>query len=275
MLLQRIVTALVLAPLMLAGIYLLPNSGFRIFIGLIVILAAWEWANMAGFTRASARVGLAIVTAFGLLGLNQWLAVESLLWILLVLSALVFWLVAGVGVYLFPRATNWLTSPLLKLLVMVPVLGALWMGLVWLKSQPQSVLLLTWLMLLVWGADIGAYFAGRAFGNIKLAPAVSPGKTWAGVYGGMVTSILVSVVIAGVYLPAYSVTGWIWLVLLSAAVIAISVLGDLFESLLKRNRGIKDSSSLLPGHGGILDRIDSLCAATPMFVLLWYVLAVV
>jgi phosphatidate cytidylyltransferase len=275
MLLQRIVTALVLAPLMLAGIYLLPSSGFRIFIGLIVILAAWEWANMAGFTRASARVGLAVVTAFGLLGLNQWLAVESLLWILLVLSALVFWLVAGVGVYLFPRATNWLTSPLLKLLVMVPVLGALWMGLVWLKSQPQSVLLLTWLMLLVWGADIGAYFAGRAFGNIKLAPAVSPGKTWAGVYGGMVTSILVSVVIAGVYLPAYSVTGWIWLVLLSAAVIAISVLGDLFESLLKRNRGIKDSSSLLPGHGGILDRIDSLCAATPMFVLLWYVLAVV
>jgi len=275
MLLQRIVTALVLAPLMLAGIYLLPSSGFRVFIGLIVILGAWEWANIAGFSRPSARVGLAIVTALGLLGLNQWLAVDSLLWILLVLSALVFWLLAGVGVYLFPRANNWLTSPLLKILVMVPVLGALWMGLVWLKSQPQSALLLTWLMLLVWGADIGAYFAGRAFGNRKLAPAVSPGKTWAGVYGGMTTSILVSVLIAGLYLPTYSVRGWVWLILLSMAVIAISVLGDLFESLLKRNRGIKDSSFLLPGHGGILDRIDSLCAATPMFVLLWYVLAVV
>jgi phosphatidate cytidylyltransferase len=91
----------------------------------------------------------------------------------------------------------------------------------------------------------------------------------------MATSILVSVLIAGLYLPDYSVQDWLWLMLLSAAVIAISVVGDLFESLLKRNRGIKDSSSLLPGHGGILDRIDSLCAATPMFVLLWYVLAVV
>jgi phosphatidate cytidylyltransferase len=260
---------------MLAGIYLLPNSGFRVFIGLIVILGAWEWANIAGFTRASARVGLAIVTALGLLGLNLWLNVDSLLWILLVLSALLFWLLAGVGVYLFPRANHWLASPPLKILVMVPVLGALWMGLVWLKSQPEAALLLTWLMLLVWGADIGAYFAGRAFGNRKLAPAVSPGKTWAGVYGGMITSILVSVLIAGFYLPSYSVKDWVWLILLSTAVIAISVLGDLFESLLKRNRGIKDSSSLLPGHGGILDRIDSLCAATPMFVLLWYVLAVV
>jgi phosphatidate cytidylyltransferase len=275
MLLQRIVTALVLAPLMLAGIYLLPPDGFRVFAGLIVILGAWEWANLAGLTAPRARIGLAVVTALGLLAIHQWIAVDSLVWTLLVLSALAFWLLASVSVYLYPRATAWLCSGPIKLLIMVPVLVALWMGLVWLKSQPNSALLLTWLMLLVWGADVGAYFAGRAFGNRKLAPAVSPGKTWAGVYGGMATSILVSVVIAGLYLPAYGVKGWFWLILMSAAVIAISVVGDLFESLLKRNRGIKDSSSLLPGHGGILDRIDSLCAATPMFVLLWYVLAVV
>ncbi|MFT4675235.1 MAG: phosphatidate cytidylyltransferase [Reinekea sp.] len=275
MLLQRFVTALVLAPLMLAGIYLLPTDGFRVFAGLIVILGAWEWANLAGLTAPRARIGLAALTALGLLAIHQWIAVDSLVWTLLVLSALAFWLLAAVSVYLYPRATAWLRSGPIKLVIMVPVLVALWMGLVWLKSQPHSALLLTWLMLLVWGADVGAYFAGRAFGNRKLAPAVSPGKTWAGVYGGMATSILVSVVIAGLYLPAYGIKGWFWLILLSAAVIAISVVGDLFESLLKRNRGIKDSSALLPGHGGILDRIDSLCAATPMFVLLWYVLAVV
>lgn len=275
MLLQRIVTALVLAPMMLAGIYLLPVDGFSVFSGLIVILGAWEWANLAGFSAPRARIVVAALSALGLGAIHQWVAVGSLLWTLLVLSALVFWLLAGVSVYLYPRATGWLRSGPTKLAIMVPVLVALWMGLVWLKSQPHSALLLTWLMLLVWGADVGAYFAGRAFGDRKLAPAVSPGKTWAGVYGGMATSILISVVIAGLYLPDDSVQDWFWLILLSAAVIAISVVGDLFESLLKRNRGIKDSSSLLPGHGGILDRIDSLCAATPMFVLLWYVLAVV
>ncbi|MDO7642314.1 phosphatidate cytidylyltransferase [Reinekea sp.] len=275
MLLQRFVTALVLAPLMLAGIYLLPSIGFSVFAGSIVVLGAWEWANLAGFSAPRARIVLATITAVVLGIIHHWITVDSLIWALLVLSALVFWLLAGVSVYLYPRATGWLRSGPIKLAIMVPVLVALWMGLVWLKSQPDSALLLTWLMLLVWGADIGAYFAGRAFGNRKLAPAVSPGKTWAGVYGGMATSILVSVLIAGLYLPDYSVQDWLWLMLLSAAVIAISVVGDLFESLLKRNRGIKDSSSLLPGHGGILDRIDSLCAATPMFVLLWYVLAVV
>jgi phosphatidate cytidylyltransferase len=147
------------------------------------------------------------------------------------------------------------------------------MGLVWLKTQDNSVLLLTWFMLLVWGADIGAYFAGRFFGNRKLAPNVSPGKTWAGVYGGMLTSVIVSVVIALLFLGELTAYSWLLLVVLSVAVIAISVLGDLLESLMKRNSGIKDSSALLPGHGGILDRIDSMCAAAPMFVLLWFVVA--
>jgi phosphatidate cytidylyltransferase len=133
--------------------------------------------------------------------------------------------------------------------------------------------LLTWFMLLVWGADIGAYFSGRFFGNRKLAPNVSPGKTWAGVYGGMVTSVIISVVIAIRFLAPLSAINWLLLIALSIAVIAISVLGDLLESLLKRNSGIKDSSALLPGHGGILDRIDSMCAAAPMFVLLWLVVA--
>ena len=275
MLLQRVLTALVLAPLMLAGIFLLPDVWFRIFIGIIVILGAWEWVNVAGIRHSFERIGLSAVFATLLCAVHFCIPVSHWLWPMLVLSLLLWWALAAWLIFIYPQGALWLQSKRLRLLVALPVLGGFWMGLVWLKNQPQSVLLLTWLMLLVWGADIGAYFAGRAWGNRKLAPSVSPGKTWAGVYGGMATSIAVSLLIAFVYLPDHSLKGWVWLLCLSTMVVGISVIGDLFESLLKRNRGIKDSSSLLPGHGGILDRIDSLCAATPMFVLLWYVLSVI
>ncbi len=275
MLLPRVLTALFLAPLMLAGIYLLPDNGFRVFIGLIVALGAWEWANIAGIQSAMGRIGFAAVASLMLGILHVVLVVNTTLWVNLTLLSLMWWIVACFIVFVYPRRTQWLRSVLLRALVGIPVLGAFWLGLVWLKNQPQSALLLTWLMLLVWGADIGAYFAGRLFGNRKLAPNVSPGKTWAGVYGGMVTSVFISMLVAYWFLDDHSVKGWLWLILLSIGVVVISVMGDLFESLLKRNRGIKDSSSLLPGHGGVLDRIDSLCAATPMFVLLWLVLSAV
>lgn len=275
MLLQRFLTAIVLAPLMLAGIFLLPDLGFRAFIGAIVLLGVREWANIAGFSGVWQKSVIVLAAASLLILIHLFIPVESTSWAYVTLSALVWWALASWIILVYPKASSWLESKMLRLIAGIPVLGAFWMGLVWLKVQDSSALLLTWLMLLVWGADIGAYFAGRAFGNRKLAPKVSPGKTWAGVYGGMATSILVSVVIALLFLPEHSVKGWSWLIALSVAVVALSVMGDLFESLLKRNRGIKDSSHLLPGHGGVLDRIDSLCAATPMFVLLWFVLSVV
>jgi phosphatidate cytidylyltransferase len=275
MLLQRFLTALVLAPLMLAGIYLLPDEAFRLFIGVIILLGAWEWANIAGYSTTVQRALITATMAFILIVVHLVFSVQSAIWMYFILASLVWWAGASLIVFRYPNASGWLSNGPLKLLVGLPILGTFWLGLVWLKSQSSADLLLTWLMLLVWGADIGAYFAGRAFGKRKLAPNVSPGKTWAGVYGGMFTSILISLVIAYLYLPDHSAKGWVWLMALSSAVVAISVMGDLFESLLKRNRGIKDSSALLPGHGGVLDRIDSLCAATPMFVLLWYVLSVV
>jgi phosphatidate cytidylyltransferase len=275
MLLQRFITALVLAPLMLAGIFLLPDLGFRVFIGLILLIGAWEWANLSGFESNAQRFGLVLGAAMALFVIHLLVDVKTGLWATLVLLTLVWWLVATYTVFNYPKKSQWLNSKVLRLLISVPVLVSFWMGLVWLKSQESANLLLTWLMLLVWGADIGAYFAGRLFGKSKLAPNVSPGKTWAGVYGGMVTSMLISVIVAYLYLPEYSMKGWAWLLILSVAVVVISVIGDLFESLLKRNRGIKDSSALLPGHGGVLDRIDSLCSATPMFVLLWFVLSAV
>jgi phosphatidate cytidylyltransferase len=119
-----------------------------------------------------------------------------------------------------------------------------------------------WLLVLVWSADVGAYFAGRRFGRRKLAPAVSPGKTWEGAFGGM----LVSLALCGGALLVLGLPAW-WL-LAVAGLVVVSIFGDLFESVIKRVRGVKDSSNLLPGHGGILDRIDSLLAVLPVFALI-------
>lgn len=268
MLITRVMTALILAPLMLAGIYWLPETGFAAFIGAIVVLGAWEWANLAGFQRLTTRFGMALLTAVAL-ALLWWLQTRTALtWMQLTLWSLLWWLFALVMVVRYPASQSWIQQRWVRLLMALPVLLPLWLGLNVLKGQPNANLVLTWLMLLVWGADIGAYFSGKTFGNRKLAPSVSPGKTWAGVYGGMGTSVVFSAVMALIFLPGLAPLQWVFLLVISALVVAISVLGDLFESLLKRYRGIKDSSGLLPGHGGILDRIDSLCAATPMFCVL-------
>lgn len=268
MLITRVMTALILAPLMLAGIYWLPETGFAAFIGAIVVLGAWEWANLAGFQRLTTRLGMALLTAAAL-ALLWWLQTRTALtWMQLTLWSLLWWLFALVMVVRYPSSQSWIQQRWVRLLMALPVLLPLWLGLNVLKGQPNANLVLTWLMLLVWGADIGAYFAGKTFGNRKLAPSVSPGKTWAGVFGGMGTSVVLSAAMALIFLPGLTSLQWILLLVISALVVAISVLGDLFESLLKRYRGIKDSSGLLPGHGGILDRIDSLCAATPMFCVL-------
>ena len=274
MLFQRVVTALVLAPLMLAGIYLLPAAWFSAFIGAIVVLGAWEWANLAGYQRMTSRLGLGALTA-GILVLIAWVQnATPVTWLTLTLWSLLWWVFALGLVVAYPASQGVIRRRWVRLLIAIPVLLPFWLGLNVLKAHDQANLVLTWLMLLVWGADIGAYFAGRAFGNRKLAPNVSPGKTWAGVYGGMATSVAISAVIGITFLADLDNAQWGLMLFVSAVVVAISVLGDLLESLLKRYRGIKDSSHLLPGHGGILDRIDSLCAATPMFCLLLALVAV-
>ena len=126
-------------------------------------------------------------------------------------------------------------------------------------------------MFVVWGADVGAYFAGRKFGKHKLAPNVSPGKTWEGVFGGLATTLMIAF-LAGLFLEdktslSLSAQQWAILFLVTLLVTAVSVVGDLIESMVKRHRGIKDSSNLLPGHGGVMDRIDSMTAALPVFAL--------
>lgn len=263
MLKQRVITAVILAPIVVGGLFLLPPTGFAVFTGVLLAIAGWEWANLSGFQSALPRWGYALALVI-LMVVFQTLPVVPLLFALAV-----FWLLVAVIVAAYPGAVRFWASRPARLLLGVATLVGAWLALNHLRGGElalghtrSNLLLILYTFLVVWAADIGAYFAGRAFGRSKLAPAVSPGKTWAGVWGGLA-------VVAGLALAV----AW-WLDLAGMAVVQFalvslltalaSVLGDLFESMLKRHRGIKDSSQLLPGHGGILDRIDSLVVAIPV-----------
>lgn len=266
MLKTRIITALILAPIAIGGIFFLPPMGFALFMAAIITLGAWEWANMSGFEQQPLRIGYAAVIAVILYGLFDVSAVP-VLWL-----ALLWWVVCFLLVRSYPAGSGrWGSRPvraLMGVLVLVPA----WVGLNHLRAAgfqfgntDNNLLVILYVFCVVWVADIGAYFAGRAFGKAKLAPRVSPGKSWAGVYGGLVAVAVLALVAST--LASASLADTIMLVAATLVTGLVSVLGDLLESMLKRFRGIKDSSALLPGHGGILDRIDSLTAAAPVFAL--------
>lgn len=263
----RIITALILAPIAIGGIFFLPPQGFALFTGFVVAVGAWEWANMAGLTNQVARVAYGVFVALVLYALIQTQAL-NVLWLALVWWLACFWLISR-----YPRNTSlWQAVPLraiMGLLVLVPA----WVGLNHMRTGSfqfgevsNNLLMILYVFCVVWVADIGAYFAGRAFGKAKLAPLVSPGKSWAGVWGGLVAVAALSVIVS--QLVGATTQNTALLLVASLITGAVSVLGDLLESMMKRFRGIKDSSQLLPGHGGIMDRIDSLTAAIPVFALL-------
>lgn len=264
MLKQRIITALILLPIALCGFFLLDGANFALFIGLVVTLGAWEWARLAGLIAQGLRVAYAVVVA-GLLMLLH-LMPELAPWVLGV--SVPWWALATWLVLTYPRTSELWASVACRLLIGLLVLLPAWQGLVLIKHWPLGNWLIMAVMVLVWGADIGAYFSGRAFGKRKLAPQVSPGKSWEGVYGGLALSLVITAVVG---VTREWSAGELILGLFGAAVVVlVSVVGDLTESMFKRRSGIKDSSNLLPGHGGVLDRIDSLTAAIPLFaVLLW------
>ncbi|MGU3307205.1 phosphatidate cytidylyltransferase [Pseudomonas sp. M5A4_2d] len=265
MLKQRIITALILLPIALCGFFLLDGSSFALFIGLVVTLGAWEWARLAGFNAQLPRVAYAAVVAL-LLFLMHTLSSIVVPWVLG--AAVLWWALAIFLVLTYPRTSGQWSSVASKLVIGLLILLPAWQGLVEIKNAPMGNWLIMAVMVLVWGADIGAYFSGRAFGKRKLAPAVSPGKSWEGVYGGLALTLLITLVVGVV--RDWSLSEIFLALLGTAIVVFISVVGDLTESMFKRQAGIKDSSNLLPGHGGVLDRIDSLTAAIPIFaVLLW------
>ncbi len=192
---------------------------------------------------------------------------------LLLINAVSWWGLALLLVISYPKSAKfWSKNPLLQLLfafsTLIPfIAGVLRLRLEHYPHDPyHGLFLLLYVFILVWAADSGAYFSGRTFGKRKLAPKVSPGKSWEGVIGGLITALVLAFIFIhfsnNTLVGNRNITGFI---ILSVATVAISVLGDLTESMFKRESGVKDSSQLIPGHGGVLDRIDSLTAAVPFF----------
>ncbi len=258
---QRILTGVVLAVAVLSAVFLLSADLFALGAGAVVVMGAREWANLSALAGVAQWLYAALVAAL-LLGLHFVAGAQALPWVLG--AAFVFWLWACVLILRYPGGSGF-HSRVARLLIGLAVLVPSWLALVGLKTHAAAPLALVMLLLLVWGADTGAFCAGKLLGRRKMIPSVSPGKTVEGLYGGLATCVLLGLGI-GLWreLPT---EGLVYLVVLSLLTGLAAVFGDLFESLFKRERGIKDSGALLPGHGGILDRIDSLTAAAPVFML--------
>lgn len=268
MLIQRIITGLLLVLALLALILWAPELWFQLVIAGVLLLAAWEWAQLAGVNAGMGRLLYSLSLAPLLwLALNYldyfpWLAALSLAW----------WLLATLLVSLYPRYQARWAHPALLLLAGYLVLVPGWQALLFLKAQYHGAFLLLLMLALIAMTDIGAYFSGRLLGRHKLAPQVSPNKTWEGFWGGWLCCILLMLAVLAIHGGDLGVS---WpaapLFLLAVGMMAVlGVIGDLLESMLKRRVAIKDSGNLLPGHGGILDRIDSITAAAPAFALLIY-----
>uniref|UniRef100_A0A3B0MKA6 Phosphatidate cytidylyltransferase n=1 Tax=Arsenophonus endosymbiont of Trialeurodes vaporariorum TaxID=235567 RepID=A0A3B0MKA6_9GAMM len=270
----RIITTIILIPLVIAALFFLPPNLFGYVIIVICSLAAWEWSQFIGWTVQIKRIISAVLFGICLLGLQLsfqdliQLTTEPL--IIYILSAgLVWWLVAIILVVTFPTSARfWSQSVILKILFGVLTILPFYCGMLVLKSVDYHIddfigaWCVLYVMLLVWSADSGAYFFGHLFGKHKLAAKVSPGKTLEGMLGGMLTAGIIAWLFS-LFVPVLLISKN--LLFCSVIVVIISVFGDLTESMFKRQAGIKDSSYLIPGHGGVLDRIDSLTAAIPVF----------
>lgn len=257
---ERLVTALVLAPLALGAVFMLPLEPFSLLMAMLTLIGGWEWSNLALIRRT--HRSLFVLSLVLLLAVTHYFI--EFVEIPLLVVAFVFWGFALSRVGRYPKTTG-IGCTASKLIIGYLVLIPSWVAMVGMKAHPQGNLLIFMLFLLVWGADIGAYFTGKRFGRNKLIPKVSPGKTREGVLGGLAVCVMVGIGFSITSkLDAVAATSLLLLALVTGMV---SVLGDLFESMFKRERGIKDSGRILPGHGGILDRIDSLTAAAPIFLL--------
>lgn len=293
MLLQRILTALVLVPLIVAAVFYLPSNAyfsyFSIVMAVIVLIAAWEWTNLVSMDKIWMKLLFLLLLILPMVGITLWtqfleLMAQVLEWQeLKEYSGIIEWLV-------FPPVLLWVLIMILirkvptqllqlqlnlayKALLGWFILLIAWMFICRLHTLYQAGMVM-YLLILIWSADIGAYFVGKKWGTEKLSPDISPGKTVEGFYGaliaGFVCGIGFNVFLKFVYGSdvdygdLHYVTS-VDFILLSVLTVLTSVYGDLFFSLVKRQKGVKDSGFILPGHGGILDRIDSIIAAVPFF----------
>jgi phosphatidate cytidylyltransferase len=263
---QRFISALVGVPLVVLVVLKLDLSGFALVAALAMLLAAWEWGALIPLQHIAMRIAYLLLT-LSCIAVTWSFAQSDVLVDFVLWSALAWWLFV----------LYWITRPALggeatpvhtlaKALLGLGLMISTWLALVVLHSRPDhGPHWVLYVLVLVWVADSGAFFAGRQFGRNKLAPRVSPGKTWEGVLGALAACSLFAFGYARfIDLQGSALAGF---VLVCLVTVLFSIAGDLLESLLKRQQGVKDSGTLIPGHGGILDRIDSLLAAAPVFLL--------
>lgn len=258
MLKQRIITAIILIPIMLCIVIFFPPKSFLIATALMALIGSWEWAGLMGLKRIPARtlyLLLMMLIFFNCL----FLPVQLILTI-----GVIWWIVGFVLVAVYPRASAvWGNSVILRGLMGIMTLTPCWVAINFIRYQQDGLFALLFLFILIWGADTTAYFVGKKWGRNKLARHASPGKTVQGAVGALIFALIVTVVALWCFETPLFI--WHWGVMLSMVTVVASIVGDLFESIMKRQVGVKDSGSLLPGHGGLLDRIDSLTAAAPVY----------
>lgn len=257
MLKTRLITSLILIITIGAAFVCLPQLYWGLLMLMIALLASWEWANMSKLNKSASIAYTASIGFFGLwlLLLNPQLIQLIVFWS--VFAAVLFWLIVAPILLGFNiLISNRVVMALLGLVIIVPF------ALSMIALREINPILLVVFAMTVWIADTAAYFAGKRFGKRKLAPSISPGKTWEGVMGALVATTAFS------FLLSYLTHQSYWFVLVFWGVMVLSILGDLFESLIKRQAGVKDSGNLLPGHGGVLDRIDGLTSSLPLVMFL-------
>lgn len=265
MLKQRLLTAAILAPLIIWGIISLPTLYLAILFALIIVQGGWEWSGLMQMSDVSQRVMYVVVVAacVGMAGYSLSLPEND--WIALPALSLLWWFFAAIWVLRYPRNTKCWTRQAMQGMIGIFILIPAWLSIIALHGAgEQGPYWVLYLLSLIWVADSSAYFGGRRFGKHKLAPEVSPGKSWEGVLSALVVTAIYAVA-AGAWF-GFSGNQWLILVVLSLITVVFSILGDLAESMFKRHAGKKDSGNLLPGHGGVLDRIDSITAAAPVFL---------
>ena len=271
MLKTRIITAIVLMAVLLPILFLLPPYYLGAFFLVVLLAAAWEWSRMLA---PEAKKAAWLYATFCLVIILFLLGMQAVSWqFSLLMMSVLFWIF--LAPFILAKGMNLSLQkfkPFYSILGLI-ILPATWFALVFLRELGLVFLLSS--MALVWVADIGAYFIGKAFGKHKLAAQISPGKSIEGAIGGLVLCYLYALLCV-VYLPlgdtlfgAWAIRfGWVPMFLMVTVLVAFSVFGDLFESQLKRLAGVKDSSHLLPGHGGVLDRVDALIPTMPIAALL-------
>jgi len=270
MLKQRVITAVIMVAVLVAAVAFLPLPGLALAFGVVVCLGGWEWARLAGWISSAARAAYAAILASCLvalyfyceLGLEpQREQVQPFLGL-----ACLWWSIALLWVKAYPGSAVLWGNRAMRNLMGLLILAPAWLAAVYLLSFPHGGLIMLGLVVIVAAADVGAYFSGRAWGKHKLAPQVSPAKTWEGFWGGVGCTVLLALLV-WYGLPMGSPISLTAILAVIVATALASVVGDLVESMVKRESGVKDSGSLLPGHGGVLDRLDSLSAAAPVYAL--------